>query len=697
MKRFNLRQHLLFLALFPSTIIAILLVAYFTYSSMRTLESELQGSGLATVRYLAPISEYGIISGQHEGLYNLVQATLQQPSIKSAMIVNKKGRTIAVSGRVSLAAEIFQQNLASPKLVSEDERWMAFGAPILRSSNELDPIFESIAPEKVDRDEVIGYVFVEIDKSELRQGQHDILQRGLAIIGVGLVLIYLLATGMADNIARPIHRLVRAVCDMSAGRFTTRVPHESAGEVGQLENGFNEMAGHLEEIHQSMQERIEEATAQLALQARHDSLTGLLNRREFESRLEKMLLTIQAGGGEGSFLFIDLDRFKQVNDNCGHLAGDEVLRQISQLLQGRLRDGDTLARLGGDEFGILLANCSGDVARQVANDICALAAAYRFIWQDKVFAIGASIGLTSINQRVRKINDIFAAADAACSKAKESGRNQVTEQQASIATERRLEAGNWTERIVSAMEKGRLLVDAQPIGALQPEQSVIYRVELAAHLNEPGHSTVSLTTLIDAAERYDLAPQIERLLLDKAIATLSRTRQAGKLVHCFVPISSTSLSQMETLDYITAALSKANIPGEGLHIVFSEDSASRHIGQAMLLARHLKELGAALVLDEFGGGISSFSHLRTLAPRYVKLNHSLTRELSGNRASTALLRAIIEITDDLGIETIADDIDNPRQLSELTELQIGYAKGYAVGPTEPFDAWLEGAVMRGVA
>lgn len=695
MNRLTLRQRLLFLALFPSTLIAVLLVAYFTYSSIRTLESELHATGLATVRYLAPISEYGIIAGQNEGLYSLVQATLQQPGIKSAVVVNKKGRAIAVSGRVSLAAETLMKNLAAPAQVEETDRWLAYGAPVLRSHNDLDPIFESIAPEQADSSEIIGHVFVELDKAELRYGQRTILQRGLAIIAVGLILVYLLATSIADNLASPILRLVRAVRSMSRGELDTRVTHDSSGEIGELESGFNEMAHHIEAAHQSMQERIEEATAQLAFQARHDALTGLLNRREFETRLHKTLETIQTGGEEAAFLFIDLDRFKPVNDSCGHLAGDELLRQIAQLLQGRLREGDTLARLGGDEFGILLANCSGQTARQVADDICNLAGAYRFIWQDKIFAVGASIGLTTINQRVRNINDILSAADAACYQAKEAGRNQVAEQPAAKTTERRHEPGDWQERIVSAIKEGRLLVDAQPISSLLNESAPIHRVELAARLNEPGQSNVSLAALIDAAERYDLAPQIDRLLLEKAITTLSRTRQIGRTVHCLVPISAASMSEVDTVNFIAAELARHGIDGQGLHLLISEDIVGRHIGQAMQFVRNLKALGGFIALEEFGGSMSSFSNLRSLEPQYVKLSHSLTREVSGNRASTALLRAIVEITEDLSIRTIADNVDSPKQFAELAALQVDCAKGYAVGPNEPFDSWLEGAVMRG--
>jgi diguanylate cyclase (GGDEF)-like protein len=695
MKRLDLRHRLLLLALLPSTAFSLLLVAYFTFSSMQTLENDLRTTGLATVRYLAPISEYGIIAGQSENLYNLVQATLQQPGIKAAAVVNRKGRIIAVSGRVLLSAEILQKELSSPMLVAETEHWIAYGAPVLRSTNELDPIFESIVAEKPTQAETIGYVFVEMDKTELHLQKERIWQRSLAIIGLGLLLISLLAISMAENIAKPILLLVAAVRKISSGQLATRVTQRSAGAIGELEKGINDMTSHLEEAQTSMQTRIEEATAQLAFQARHDALTGLINRREFETRLLTLFEQIQAGDPEATLLFIDLDRFKPVNDSCGHLAGDELLRQIAQLLASRLREEDTLARLGGDEFGILLNQCHGETAHQVANDLCALAASYRFIWHDKVFTIGASIGLTTISRRARNINDILTTADAACYHAKEAGRNRVVEQETIGVDERRQEPGNYEQRIYSALNEGRLLIDALPICSLQSAAANQHYVQLSAHMNETGQSAVSLSILFELAERYDLAPQLDRLLLEKAIAALPRTHANGKVMHCLVPISTSALCNADTSAQIGRLLSAQNISGEGLHLLISEDQATRHIGQAVRLSRDLKSFGCRLALDEFGGSISSFSHLRTLNPAYVVLSRSLTSNLGGNRASTALLRAIVEITEDLNIQTIAEGIDGLSRREELLDLGVHLAMGLAAGPTEPFDSWLEGAVMRG--
>jgi diguanylate cyclase (GGDEF)-like protein len=692
MIRLTLRHRLLFLTLLPSALIAIALVAYFTYSGIKTLEGELRAKGLATVRYLAPISEYGIIAGQIESLHGLAQATVQESGVKAAIIVNQKGRTIAVSGRVSLAADQLRKTISNPGQIAETEQWIAFAAPVKRSTSETDQLFEGDTPQAA-TPEIIGHVFVEFDKAELVNKQRQLLQRGMMIVLVGMILLAALAIAMADNLARPLMRLVHAVHGMSSGNLHTRVPAVSSGEFGVLENGFNEMATHLEEVHHSMQSRIEEATAQLAFQARHDALTGLLNRREFEHLLEKALAGVQAGGDEFAVLFLDLDRFKQVNDTCGYLAGDELLRQMALLFQGRLREDDTLARLGGDEFSIMLPCCSAPRALQVAEDICGLAAAYRFIWQDKVFAIGASIGVAAVTRKVRNINEIVAAADAACHRAKESGRNRVCEQEAIHHTDRRQESSNWASRIAGALAEEKLLIEALPLRALQ-QATPRHLVELTARLNEPGQPPVALAALTDAAERYDLAQSIDQRLIDTAIAAQSQAKRRQKTLHCLVPLSRASLASAETIDYLARSLASHNLTGKGLCFIFSEDALTHLASQAMDFSRRVRQLGCQIGLDDFGGGLSSFSHLRSVCPSYVKLSRSLTREMGGSRASTALLRAVQEITADQQIQSIAEGVDDQEAIEQLRNLGIDYAQGKAVAPSEPFDVWLEGAVMR---
>lgn len=694
MKNLTLRQRLLVLTLLPSALITTLLVVYFSMTGISALETQLRAKGLATVRYLAPVSEYGIIAGQMDSIYGLVQAAMQEPGVKAAIIVNPKGRTLAVSGRVSLAAEIIRQRLDGPMQVAENEFWIAFGAPVIRTQSDSDPLFDIAGLDNAPQ-ETIGHVFIELDKNELLERQRELMLQGFIAIMIGLGLMGALAIAMADHLALPLQRLAAAVRNMSAGNFDSRVPAISSGEMRVLEDGFNDMADHIEEAHRSMQSRIEEATAQLVFQARHDALTGLVNRREFELRLDKALDTVHAGGDEFSVLFIDLDRFKAVNDACGHLAGDELLRQISLLFQGRLREEDTLARLGGDEFGIMLANCSLTKARQVAEDLCALAAEYRFVWQDKIFAIGASIGLAPVTRDVRDVQEIFALSDAACLQAKELGRNQVCELAPATQTDRRRDRGNWASRLASALSEGRLIVEAIPIRALHAGVPCGQIAELSARLNEPGQTPIALSALIDAAERYDMASVFDHHFLETAIHSLARATSQRMGMHCMVPLSRAAIANSKTGDFIAGQLKEHGIKGQGLCLMFSEDISTHQTSQLIEFSRRMRELGCQIALTEFGGGVSSFTQLRTLAPSYVRLSLSLTRDIGDGVTSTALLRAILEITAEQDIYSIAENVDDTPLLEHLRKLGIAYAHGKAVAPREPFDAWFEGAVMRG--
>jgi diguanylate cyclase (GGDEF)-like protein len=695
MNNLTLRHRLLILTLLPSMLITAALVFYYSMSGIKALEVELRGKGMSTVRYLAPISEYGIISGQMDSIYGLVQAAIQEPGVKAAIIVNQKGRTLAVSGRVSLPTEVIRQQMSAPNKVAETPAWIAFGAPVLRSQSVSDPLFDDFGDQDNGAPETIGHVFVELDKTELLKRQSELMQQGLVIVLLGLMMMATLAVIMAEKLARPMQRLAIAVQEMSSGRFNTRIPTQSTGEIRVLEEGFNNMAAHIEEVHQSMQTRIEEATAQLVFQARHDALTGLVNRREFENRLERALATLHAGGDEFCMLYLDLDRFKAVNDACGHQAGDELLCQIALLYQGRLREEDTLGRLGGDEFGILLSNCPLTKARQIAEELCALTAEYRFVWQDKIFAIGASIGLAPVTQEFRDIQEIFARSDAACLLAKEQGRNQVCEPQALITTERRKNQGNWASRLASALPEGRLIVEAIPILALQPGVPGSPTAEISARLNEPGQVPIALNTLIDAAERYDMASVFDHHFLEIAIKALARAGEHQISMLCMVPLSRAAIGNRKTGDFIQKQLAAHGISGKGLSLTFSEDTSTHQASQLIEFSRRMRELGCQIALTDFGGSVSSFSQLRTIAPSHVRLSASLTRNIGDGVTSTALLRAILEIASEHQIHAIAEEADDTILLEQFRQLGICYAHGKAVAPREPFDAWFEGAVMRG--
>lgn len=693
MTQLNLRQRLLLLTLLPSALIAVVTIAFFTYGGIRALEAELRDRALSTVRFLAPVSEYSVLIGQTENLQTLVQTTVQEHGIKSAMILGTKGRPLAVSGRVSLDSEFLKAPPAAPGLITETRDWVAYGAPIYRAIGQVDALFEGEDSLSEAAKEAIGFVVIEIDKGEVVRKQQALMQQALILVALGLLFIGGISVLVADRLGIPLLRLVSAVRAIGEGRLSTRIGPITQGEMGVLEQGFNDMATHIEQMRDTMQSRIEEATAQLAFQASRDPLTGLFNRREFAIRLDAALAEIRLGAEPASLLYIDLDRFKPVNDSCGHQAGDDLLCQISQLFQSRLRDVDVLARLGGDEFGILLRNCHGKAARQVADDLCAMTAAYRFIWQDKVFSISASIGITTLNADIRSGKDVIAAADAGCYQAKALGRNTVCEQLVTDTGDRR-QSSEVADRIRSALDQNRLQAMAQPLLALQSGGNGIPVIELSGLIREPGQNNLALKTTLEDAEREGLALDVQKRLLDTAIRQLARAQATGRPFICLLPVSAAFVGNASSVDLLEKLLQRQAIDGSGLCLMLPEEAMQGNPAPLLPFVDRVRACGCALAISNFGGGLASFSQIRLLRPSFIKLNPSLTRNIGDERPAQALLRAVREVAQDLDIRTIASELSSNEDLQQVQTLQVDYIEGPLAGPIEPLDIWIEGALLR---
>lgn len=694
--RLSVKQRLLVVALLPASLLAIAIAAYFTYAGIAALDKELKQRGLAMVRYLGPVSEYAVLSGQVDILQGHVQAAAKQAAVKSVLLLGRDGRILAVSGRVSLSADDLRRQLVEPTLVAQGSQWIGFGAPILRSITDMDDLFSAsatVGPEP------IGKVFVEIDSSEVYAEQQALFARSLLIVLIGLGLAAVYAVRTANRAVLPLSRLVGAVRRMSDGDYQVRVAATTAGEFGVLENGFNEMAAHIENAHRDLQSRIEEATAHLAFQARHDALTNLINRREFEARLEQAIAAVKSGGLEVAVLFIDLDRFKVVNDTSGHLAGDELLRQLAPLLQGRLRERDTLARIGGDEFAVILPDCSPDSAHRIADVICQVISSYRFVWQDQVFSVGASIGLVKVTPDMRGVNEVLSAGDAACYVAKDAGRNRVHVHTAIRVTDNRFKNERWRERIEMALHGNRLRCEVTPVRSLQQDikntTTNYHLADIVISLDERRGPPISSVVLQEMAERVGLARRLDERVLELALETLQRIqkRTSTNVPILLVPLSLNTVKARDAQEHLLALLERLHWHGQGLCIALPEDVVIRHISEAGTLCTALRERGCKVALSDFGGWLASFNHLDVVRPDFIRINRGLTHDLRRHRSPFALVRAIQEISLDRGIATIAE-VDDPESIATLREMGVHYAQGKAIAPVEPLEVWIEGSVLR---
>jgi diguanylate cyclase (GGDEF)-like protein/PAS domain S-box-containing protein len=419
--------------------------------------------------------------------------------------------------------------------------------------------------------------------------------------------------------------------------------------------------------------------------ARHDPLTGLINRREFEKRLQHSLDTAAEDGREHALFYLDLDEFKVVNDTCGHLAGDEMLKQVTALLRSLLRKTDTLARLGGDEFGVLLEDAGLADARELGERLLSSVRQYRFGWQERIFEIGVSIGLVPINADSGDMARVLSAADAACYVAKEGGRSRMHEYQPDdTAMAERYGEMQWIYRIHKAFAEHRFCLYRQSIHPLQGDGSEPPLCEIFIRMVDEDGSIATPAAFIPAAERYHLIASIDRWVVHAAFVTLAcGTLSHGDTTRFAINLSGQSVGDEAFLDYVLAEIEATGIAPERIFFEITETAAVGNLAKATHFIRVLKELGFRFVLDDFGSGLSSFAYLKNLQVDFLKIDGGFVRDMIGSTVQRALVESIHQIGKVMGIRTIAESVEDLPTLDILREIGVNYAQGYGLSLPEP--------------
>lgn len=431
---------------------------------------------------------------------------------------------------------------------------------------------------------------------------------------------------------------------------------------------------------------------QLAHQATHDALTGLLNRQAFDERI-RALLADDEDGRHHCLLYMDLDQFKVVNDTCGHLAGDELLRRIAILITEKVRDRDLVARLGGDEFGVLLPDCPLEPGRRIAERIHRALTHYRFNWQDKRYAVGVSIGLVPIPPGEANLAQILSAADHACYVAKEKGRNRIQLYQSDDAeVMRRADEMNWVVRIHRTLEEGRFRLFAQPIqrvGADAGSQPLF--LEVLLRMVEEDGRILTPTPFIRAAERYGLMRDLDWWVVSRLLDHLDTccARSLERLETCAVNLSAISVSDESFLDRMRRALRERAPELVGrLCFEITETAALANPAQAQRLIRELSALGCRFALDDFGSGMASYGKLKALRVQYLKIDGTFVRDLATNPLDRAMVESINQMAHVLGVRTVAEGVSGAPLLDRLERLGVDYAQGFGVARPRPLEDWL---------
>jgi len=432
---------------------------------------------------------------------------------------------------------------------------------------------------------------------------------------------------------------------------------------------------------------VHDLSEELSYQASHDVLTDLANRREFELRLRRVLSTAQSDNSEHALCYLDLDQFKVINDTSGHVAGDELLRQLGRILRTHVRKRDTLARLGGDEFGVLMEHCTLEHAGRGAEALRKAVGLFRFTWDGREFQVTTSVGVVPISEHSESAASILSAADSACYAAKEDGGDRVhTFREGDADLERRHGEMQWVPRINRALEEDRFELFAQPIVPVNSEKKEGDHYEILLRMRDENGQLVAPGRFLPAAERFNLSTRIDRWVIDAAFRWLSEhPEKLRRLSMCSINLSGLSLGNEEFMGAIVRRLDEGTLPPDAICFEITETAAIANLASATNFIHSLREKGCRFSLDDFGTGLSSFAYLKNLPVDFLKIDGAFVKSISYDAIDLAMVRSINDIGHTMGKQTIAEFVEDELILERLREIGVDYAQGYGIGRPGPID------------
>ncbi|MDE2137892.1 MAG: EAL domain-containing protein [Gammaproteobacteria bacterium] len=486
----------------------------------------------------------------------------------------------------------------------------------------------------------------------------------------------------------PVHQALVSGAPVTLGRRALLLSRSNASErsielsASPVRNEAKEIVGAALLLHDVTELR--GLARQMSYQATHDALTGLVNRREFERRLEEAIDSGHRGDGQHVLCYLDLDRFKLVNDTSGHLAGDSMLREVAKLLRDAVRDSDTVARLGGDEFGMLLIGCPLEKARQIADDVCRSVGDYRFVWKERIFNIGVSVGLVEISRESGTLEELMAAADTACYVAKKQGTGRVAVYSArDEALARHTGEIQWLQRLQGALKENRFRLYHQVIVPAHgtdggPAMEVLIR------LRDENGQELAPAEFMRAAERYRLMGLVDRWVVQTTLAALGRGAipvQPDRSVA--INISGQTLGDVQFLEFVVECLDSTGVAPAQICFEITESAVVANLEHARRFVGVLHGMGCQFALDDFGSGVGSFSNLKNLPLDYLKIDGSFIRNLARDTVNQAMVTAMIKLARTLNFKVIAEQVEDTAAVEAARRMGVDYLQGYAIGRPQP--------------
>ena len=486
----------------------------------------------------------------------------------------------------------------------------------------------------------------------------------------------------------PVHQALTSGAAVNLSRRALLLSRSNGSErsielsASPIRNAARELIGAVVMLHDVTETR--GLARQMSYQATHDALTGLVNRREFERRLEEAIESGHRGDGQHVLCYLDLDHFKLVNDTSGHLAGDSMLREVAKLLRDAVRDSDTVGRLGGDEFGTLLVGCPLDKARQIADDMTRTVGEHRFVWKDRIYNIGVSVGLVEISRESGTLEELLAAADTACYVAKKQGSGRVAVYSArDEALARHTGEIQWLQRLQAALRENRFHLYQQVIVPTHGENGGPAMEVLVRLQDEAGHE-LPPAEFMRAAERYRLMALVDRWVVQTTLAALGRGAipvPANRSIA--INISGQTLGDVQFLEFVVECLDSTGVAPSQVCFEITENAVIANLEHARRFVGVLHGMGCQFALDDFGSGVGSFSNLKNLPLDYLKIDGSFMRNLARDNVNQAMVTAMIKLARTLNFKVIAEQVEDSTSVEAARRMGVDYLQGFAIGRPQP--------------
>jgi len=486
----------------------------------------------------------------------------------------------------------------------------------------------------------------------------------------------------------PVHQALTAGAAVNLSRRALLLARSSGSErsielsAAPIRDSARELLGAVVLLHDVTESR--GLARQMSYQATHDALTGLVNRREFERRLTEAIESGHRGEGQHVLCYLDLDHFKVVNDTSGHITGDGMLREVAKLLRDAVRDSDTVGRLGGDEFGTLLIGCPLEKARQIADDLSRAVGDHRFVWKDKIYNIGVSIGLVEISRESGTMEELLAAADTACYVAKRQGTGHVAVYSArDEALARHTGEIQWLQRLQAALKENRFYLYQQLIVPAHGEDGGP-SMEVLVRLQDENGRELLPAEFMRAAERYRLMGLVDRWVVQTTLAALGRGAIAVPAQRSVaINISGQTLGDAQFLEFVVECLDTTGVTPGQVCFEITETAVIANLDHARRFVGVLHGMGCQFALDNFGSGVGSFSNLKNLPLDYLKIDGSFMRNLARDNVNQAMVTAMIKLARTLNFKVIAEQVEDSAAVETARRMGVDYLQGFAIGRPQP--------------